>query len=116
MGILTIILFVIIIIALFNLFLILKRDYKNLDETRRKLGYIKSLGLFALVTGMLGQMVGLYSAFGVIENVGDVSTGLLAGGLKVSLISPLYGGLIFLISYLLWVLIDWKASVKATTD
>jgi hypothetical protein len=37
----------------------------------------------------------------------------MAGGLKVSMITPMYGVVIFLISYFLWVVIDFLASKKA---
>ncbi|SHJ93481.1 MotA/TolQ/ExbB proton channel family protein [Reichenbachiella agariperforans] len=64
--------------------------------------WVKSIGLFALVFGVLGQFIGLYSAFQSIEQVGQVSQALLAGGLKVSSITSMYGIVICLISYLLW--------------
>ncbi|WP_158584303.1 MotA/TolQ/ExbB proton channel family protein [Reichenbachiella sp. MSK19-1] len=64
--------------------------------------WVKSIGLFALVFGVLGQFIGLYSAFQSIEQVGQVSQALLAGGLKVSSITSMYGIAICLISYLLW--------------
>ena len=110
MGILTAILFIILVIAVFNLFLVIKKDYKDLDELRRRLKYLKGFGLFGLVTGFLGQSVGLFSAFSAIEQAMDVSPAIMAGGLKVSMITPMYGMVIFLISYLLWILLDFLAS------
>ncbi len=110
MGILTGILFIVLAIAVFNLILVLKKDYKDLDETRKRLRYMKSIGLFALVTGLLGQMIGLYMAFNAIEQAMDVSPAIMAGGLKVSMIVPMYGMVIFLISYLLYLVIDYIAS------
>ena len=110
MGFLTGILAIILLIAIFNLILILKKDYKDIIQTRKRLKYIKSLGLFGLVSGILGQMIGLYAAFNAIEKAVDVSPAIMAGGLKVSMITPLYGMIIFLISYLLWLAIDFIAS------
>lgn len=110
MGILTGILFIVLAIAVFNLILVLRKDYKDLDETRKRLRYLKSIGLFAFVTGILGQMIGLYSAFSAIEQAMDVSPAIMAGGLKVSMIVPMYGMVIFLISYLLYLVIDYIAS------
>jgi len=112
MGFLTLILFLILAIAIFNIILISKKDYKDISETRKKLSYIKSLGLFALVSGFMGQLVGMYQALGIIEQVAEISSSLLAGGLKVSMIAPLYGMLIFLISYGLWLVLDFIASRK----
>ncbi|MDX2414666.1 MAG: MotA/TolQ/ExbB proton channel family protein [Bacteroidales bacterium] len=110
MGILTSLLFIVLAIGIYNLILISKKDYKDISETRKKLKYIKSLGLFALVAGFLGQLTGLYQALGMIEEAGDISPGLLAGGLKISMITPLYGMLILLVSYALWLILDLMAS------
>ena len=111
MGILTTVLFLMLAIAIVNLILIIRKDYKDLAETIRRLKYIKSLGLFAFVAGCMGQLLGLYQGLGVIEEAGgSISPGLLAGGLKISLITPLYGMLIFLVSYALWLILDFMVS------
>jgi len=110
MGILTGLLFIILVIAVFYLVIIVRKDYKNLEEARKRLRYIKSIGLFALITGILGQLIGLYAAFTAIEQAMDVSPAIMAGGLKVSMIAPMYGMVIFLVSYLLWILVDFVAS------
>ena len=112
MGILTIVFFIILAIAVYHLVIILKNDFKDINESRKKLKYIKSLGLFAFVTGFMGQLMGLYNAFGAVERAMDISPAILAGGLKVSMITPIYGALIFVISYLLWIILDYVASNK----
>lgn len=114
MGILTLIFFVILAIAVFNLFLIIRDDFKDIAETRKKLAYIKSLGLFAFITGILGQLIGLFSAFTAIEKAMDISPAILAGGLKVSMITVIYGTVIFLLSYLFWFLLDYLAGRKTS--
>ncbi len=110
MGILTVVLTAIVLMSVFFLYLIIRKDYKNLDLIRSRLKYIKGLGLFALVTGFLGQMIGLYIAFAYIEKAPDISPSIMAGGMKVSMIAPMYGMIIFLISYLLWIGTDLIAS------
>lgn len=57
----------------------------------------QDLALFALVWGILGQTIGLFGAFQAVEMLGEVSQALLAGGLKVSSYTTIYGLLIFLI-------------------
>jgi len=64
------------------------------------LNYVRELGLLGLALGILGQLIGLFEAFKAIEIIGDVSPALLAGGLKVSSITTLYGLLGFIISRL----------------
>jgi len=80
MGILTII-FVAMIIAA-----VLKKEV------------MKELGILALAVGFLGQLLGLFGAFEGIEAMGGVSQAMLAGGLKVSSITSVYGLLIYSIS------------------
>jgi hypothetical protein len=110
MGFLTIVFSVILFLFVFHLIMIQRKDYKYLENVKGRLKYIKSFGLFALVTGFLGQMIGLVQALDYIEQAPDISTSLMAGGLKVSMIAPLYGMFIFLISYLLWVVADFIVS------
>ncbi len=60
--------------------------------------WVKEFGILALTFGILGQIIGLYSAFSAMEQAPDVSPSMLAGGLKVSTITTLYGFLIFIVS------------------
>lgn len=116
MSILTILFFIILGMSVFYLVTVLRKDYKDIVETRRKLKYIKSLGLFALVTGILGQLLGLFNAFSAIEQAMEISPPIMAGGLKVSMITTIYGMLIFLVSYLSWIIIDYIASRKSHAE
>ncbi len=80
---------------------------KSADSNQ--LGLIKSIGLFALVLGLLGQFIGLYSAMEMISSMkGGVSPALLAQGLKVSSITSIYGMIIFAVSYLMWFGLNYK--------
>ncbi len=64
------------------------------------LNLVKECGLLVLAVGILGQLLGLFRAFEAIQAMGQVSTAMLVGGLKVSMISTLYGFIGFLISRL----------------
>jgi biopolymer transport protein ExbB/TolQ len=77
-----------------------------------RIRHIRSFGLFGMITGILGQLIGLYQAFAVIEEVGDISLSLLMGGLKVSMITTFYGIFIFLLSLLIWFILDFILSRK----
>lgn len=70
--------------------------------SRSGLDLILLFGSLAAVIGFLGQAIGLISAFDAIEVAGDISPGLIAGGFKVSMIVPLYGTIIFIISLISW--------------
>ena len=64
-------------------------------------------GLFGLILGILSQAISLYQMMGAIEAAGDISPAIVAGGLRVSLIAPLYGVGIFAGAMLLWLILHF---------
>ncbi|MGW8314458.1 MAG: MotA/TolQ/ExbB proton channel family protein [Bacteroidales bacterium] len=106
MGILTTLLVIMLAVSIY--FLVSIASGKALDKPnfRHQLTYVKSVGLFTMITGILGQLIGLLMAFKAIEQANDISPAILAGGLKVSLITTLYGIIIYLVSILIWFLLD----------
>ena len=113
MGILTLILICIVAWAIYHLFPVLTGKEISLSKTKSKLKHIKTLGSFAAVFGILGQLIGLYQAFAILEEKGNISQSLIAGGLKVSMIPTLYGVIIFLLSLLIWFILDNTLSQKS---
>lgn len=77
----------------------------DLEKSLRKIGYGKTLGLFTLVIGILGQMLGLFGMFSAIEEATglgkEIDPTLVFGGLKVTMIVPIYGVLVYLFALLL---------------
>lgn len=67
--------------------------------------WLKEAGLLALAIGILGQIIGLYSAFQYMEASGGVSQEVMAGGLKVSSITTAYGLIIYVISLILRIVV-----------
>ena len=65
---------------------------------------VKEIGLLALAFGFLGQLIGLMGAFEGIEAMGGVSQSVLAGGLKVSSITSIYGMLIYTIGLIIQII------------
>ena len=98
MGMLSIVLIAVLVISVLT---IIKGEQPR-AALKKRLDSIKSLGLLALVLGMLGQFIGLFSAFEVISGGMAVSPEMMAGGVKVSMITSIYGMIIFVISYLIW--------------
>ena len=74
----------------------------NKEKLLRKMEYGKSIGLFALITGILGQLVGFRAMFFAIEKAGDINPALVYAGINVTMIVTIYGIVIYLISILLW--------------
>lgn len=107
MVILTILLVIIIAMAVYQFVQVSKNDTQS-STLRNSLRKIKSVGLFTLIVGIFGQLLSLYQAFSFIEEAGSASPAILAGGLKVSMIPTLYGMVIFLFSYLVWMGLDYN--------
>jgi biopolymer transport protein ExbB/TolQ len=76
----------------------------------RNIGLIKEIGLFAFIIGVLASAIDIIGALDAIEMAGDISPSLLAGGLKITLITPIYGLLIYVLSLLIWFVFNWKAN------
>lgn len=86
---------------------------------KRGLPEILQVGTFALFVGILGQVIGLFDAFKAMEGMdGGIPLPLLAGGLKVSTITTLWGSTIFAISALCWFLLNqrYNALIDRTSE
>ena len=59
---------------------------------------IKLFGNMSLAVGLLGTFIGLYTAFEFIQQSGNVSPAILAGGLKVAFTTTMYGLIIYIFS------------------
>jgi len=106
MSFLTILLVIIVAVSVYFAIVIANGKAKDKTNFIHQLKYVKSIGLFTMITGILGQLIGLFMAFTAIEVAEDISPAILAGGLKVSMITTLTGTFIYLISILIWFLLD----------
>ena len=95
-----------LIILILVLILIVKGFLKN-ETVEKTIKLISSITLFALVWGFLGHIIGMIGAFDAIEAVGEVSSGVMAAGIKISLIVPVFGSVVFLIGRLGIIILTW---------
>lgn len=104
MGILTLLFLIIIAVAVYRAVQISRGDIKHETTFRHQLTHVKSIGVFTMVFGIFGQLLGLYQMFSVVEQSGEVASSILAGGLKVSTIPNAirHHYLLAFISYLVW--------------
>ncbi|MBX2827699.1 MAG: MotA/TolQ/ExbB proton channel family protein [Flavobacteriaceae bacterium] len=79
---------------------------KNKERTSRLIGH---LSLFGMVWGFLGSSIGLISAFDSIDASGAVSQPMMAGGLKVALLTTVFGLVTFLIGRFSMIILDLKS-------
>ena len=63
--------------------------------------WVKEIGIAALVVGIFWTLNGLLSMFDVLQRYGDTPFSVICGGLKVALISTLYGLIVYFISLIL---------------
>lgn len=86
-----------LLILVISIVLIIKGFTKG-DEngnTRKLIGHIS---LFVLVWGFLGFMIGMIGAFDAISSATDVANSVMAAGLKIALLAPSFGIVVFLIA------------------
>lgn len=60
--------------------------------------WVREIGIIGLVLGFLVCLLGLSQACKDIQLAGDISPTVFCGGMKVVLIEPLYGVLVYVIS------------------
>lgn len=93
-------------IAVIVLIVLFLAKYKKTQTVRRALirmnELIVFLGSLALLYGLLGQVIGFFEALSAIERVGKMAPALIAGGLKISFLAPIYGFVLFLLSGIAW--------------
>ena len=67
--------------------------------------WVKEIGLGALVAGVFASLLGLFQVFDVVQLFGDeVTFPILCGGLKVDLITVLYGLIVYFLSLIIRVI------------
>lgn len=122
MGLLTILLVITTAWIIYHFIVAYLSKQTDKVASLRKLGYGKSMGLFALIIGILGQTLGFSAMFSAIEEVtksGEkIMPHLVFGGIKATMIVTIYGILIYLFSLLLWfiasILIEKKQANQAS--
>ena len=93
----------ILICLLMSIFFTVKSILKiktDKEVSKKILKHISDSGALGLALGVMGAFLGLISAFDVLEASGGAEPAIIAGGLKVALLSPLFGLLTFSVSKL----------------
>lgn len=69
----------------------------------RQLSLLLHAGIFGFVFALLGHALSLYQMITAVEAAGGVAPEVVLGGLRVSLIVPLFGLSILVATLLLWI-------------
>lgn len=98
--------------------LVKSSDPASAGNLRRHNSVVLQLGILAFFLGILSQAVGLMQAFQVIQEVGGVSPAMLAGGLYVSLIAPVWGLILLILGWVLYAVSKYRlhAPMDASLD
>lgn len=97
-----------ILFLLILIIVLIVKGFLEKINNKKTISLIASLGLFTVAWGFLGQTLGLIGAFDSIEQVGGrMSPALIAGGLKVSLLTPVFGLITFLVARLGIIVLTW---------
>lgn len=81
-----------VILAFFIIALIKKDNYDGTIE------YLKSFGWLTAAWGLLGHSIGLITGFDAIAVAQDIAPHILAGGLKIALLTILLGTIVFFVA------------------
>lgn len=93
----------ILICLLLSIFFTVKSVFNiktNIEVSKKMLKLISVSGSLGLALGVMGAFIGLITAFDVLEASGGAEPAIIAGGLKVALLSPLFGLFTFSVSRL----------------
>ncbi len=69
----------------------------NIEKSKKMTSLASDVSILGLVFGFLGSTIGMITAFDTIEAVGNINTGMMAGGLKVSFLTTVFGCLTFIL-------------------
>jgi len=101
-----------ILFLLILILVLIVKGFINKNNNTKTISLISSIGWFTLVWGILGQTIGLIGAFDAIQANGSVSPGIMAGGLKISLLTSLFGSFVFLVARLGIIILIWMQKEK----
>jgi len=100
--------FVVIVLSVKKGLVLFRKNNLTSNQLEKGMNAILFWGATSLLFGLLAQMAGLYQALGFIKNANDISLGIVAGGLRVSLTYPIFGMLTFIFSALIWFVLRSK--------
>ncbi len=91
---------VVIFICLVLVLALFVAAFMNRTNQEKFMSLMKHIGWFAVAWGFMGRTFGLIHAFDLVEASGELTPSLLAEGLKMALVDPLFGIFVFVIARL----------------
>ena len=91
----------ILICLLLSIYFMIKGFYKintNPELSKKMRSLVNDSGTLGISLGFLSAFLALIGAFDVLEATGEANPAIIAGGLKIALLSPIFGIFTFVIS------------------
>ena len=106
---------ILLILAIVNIILSVKKGImlfsgsdQDLGKTGDGIHAILFWGIMAAVIGFYAHFTGIYFAMQAIMAANDISPAIVAEGYAVSLITILFGLIIFILSSIVWFVLRWR--------
>ncbi len=100
------------ILILFNIFKhglpVMQNKIVSKKTTEVGIDSIIFWGIMSVTTGILGQIIGIYSALGEIAKAKEISPQIIMYGFKISFTTTVYGFYVFLLSAFVWYILKRK--------
>ena len=87
-----------ILIMLIAILVIFIRDLMGKGNYAKNKELLISIGWLAVAWGFMGRTIGLIKAFDMVSAHGELTPQLLAEGIKMALVDPLFGIFVFVIA------------------
>lgn len=109
------IMMLILIVLILGIFLLVRGIYfvkKRDPKIARTIILLNSIGLFALVLGVFGQLIRLIETLDYLSSFEDTTPRDFADGLKMTMLPTLFGAFVFLCTRFSTIVLNW---VRPTT-
>lgn len=100
----------ILILFLLMMFLIVRTVMKLKAPShifKKSVSLVNQVALLALVIGLFSQLIGLIEIFDAFESLNNINPAVFAGGLKLTLLPPVFGGFTFIIGRTATFVLNW---------
>ena len=91
---------VVILLCLILVLVFFVQAFVKKENPEKMMSLMKHLGWFAVAWGFMGRTFGLIHAFDAVAAHGELTPSLLADGLKMALVDPLFGIFVFIVARL----------------
>ena len=105
----------IFVVLVLGIFLLVRGIYfagKKNPKIARTVILLNSIGLFALVLGVFGQLIKLIETLDYLSSFEDTTPQDFAQGLKFTMLPTLFGALVFLFTRFSTIVLNWVRPVK----